>query len=244
MKALTKLQIERALKDETFDPLDESISADEWQRKRNAQLSGQPEMPPNSSALLWLEVDEEFALDLQKLWKERIEAPAMDTMLALINLGDSPEDLQGFREALPIYYDIARETNEKLLMLRDELRVFWNEVSKETGPSARVFGNNEKVALALHNWWKAYDLASDGWKIFWSSGDFYPTQKNFRGIVARALLSRRRYLLICLNPDCKRYFIGRKTDAKYCGDKKCGAFANNFRQQKFQKDKKRRKQRG
>jgi hypothetical protein len=235
MKALTKLQIERTLKDDEFNPLDESLSPEKWAEKRNAQISQRGQSPPNTSALLWLENDEEFELELRRVWKERIEAPAMDTMLALVNMGDSAKDVQAFRLVVQPQYDIARENDDKLLALRDELRLFWNEVSKETRQSAREFGNNEKVAIALHSWWQAYDITSDGWKIFWGSGAFVPTQKNFRGTIARTLLGKRRYLAICSNPNCRRYFIGRRTDNKYCGGEDCDRFANNFRQKHFQR---------
>jgi hypothetical protein len=188
--------------------------------------------PPQASALLWLERSQDTERDLRKLWEEKIEAPATNLMLALVNMGDAPKDIHQF---IPPQYDIAGETDYDLVELRNELRDFWDEVSKERGPTGATdtFGDNTKVARSLYKWWKRYDLDSDGWKIFWETGTFFPTQKNFRGIIARILFDKRRRLARC--PGCSQYFIKSREDQKYCLAVGCLRQANNLRQQKYQR---------
>ncbi len=230
MKALEKVRIERE-----FDPYDESISTEEWIAKRNAQLARRKPTAPTASALFWLEVSQDTERDLRKLWQEKIEAPATDLMLALINMGNASKDIQDFRQLIRPQYDIAGETDYELVALRNQLRAFWDEVSKERGHTGATgrFGDNAKVATALHRWWKRYDLDSEGWKVFWETGTFFPTQKNFRGIIARILFNRRRRLAQC--PGCNQYFIKRRDDQKYCLAVACLRQANNQRQQKYQR---------
>jgi len=206
VKPLAKLQIEQALQ--------------------------QP--PKKNSALLWLERFLETEQELRKVWEPKIQPPAIDAMLALVNSGDSPAHLEEFRRAIPPLYDIAQENDHDLLTLRAQLRSFWHELAKERGPSGStgLVGDNTKVAIALHKWWKRYDLDSDGYFIDWATGSFFPTQKNFRGLIARALVDKRRYLAQC--PNCSQYFIKKRDDQKYCLAVTCQRRANTLRQQKFQ----------
>jgi hypothetical protein len=205
-----------------FDPYDESISADEWAAKRNAQIAQTGESPPQTHSLFWLESDHDLLIELRKVWRERMEAPAMQVVTELVNLGDSPSEIEEFRKHLPVQYDIARESDHELLTLRDELQTFWKEVWKETRHSGLKFGDNVKVALTLSNWWKHYDMDTSGWKIFFEAGCFFPTLKNFRGIIARTLYEKRRKLTQCANDDCKRYFIAARSDfGKFCLRPEC-----------------------
>lgn len=193
--------------------------------------------PKPNSALLWLEASNDTERELRKVWAERMEGPATTVMLALVNMGDSAANVQQFRALIPSQYDIARESDQELLTLRHELRTFWNEVSRERfhlGATGEI-GDNEEVAVALNKWWKRYDLESDGWMIFWATGTIFPTQKNFRGVIARILFEKRRYLAVC--PGCGQYFIKRRDDQKYCLSTSCQRRANNLRQQRFQSDK-------
>ena len=229
MKPLDKVRIERE-----FDPYDESISTREWIDKRNAQLARRKAMEPTAPALLWLAPFQEILRDLREGWEKKIERPAVDLMLALVNMGDSPRDLAAVRQVIPQFYDIAEETDYELRALRNQLRVFWDEVSKERGPTGETgtFGDNAKVAIVLHKWWRRYNLDSDGYWIDWQTGIFFPTHKNFRGVIARALVDKSRYLAKC--PNCSRYFIKKRDDQKYCLTVTCQRRANTLRQQKFQ----------
>lgn len=212
MKALDRLRVERAM-----------------------------QHPKPNSALLWLEAGDESERELRQVWAGRLEQPATTIMLALANLGDSPADVQEFRRAIPPQYDIAREDDQDLLKLRGDLRQFWNELAKERshfGPTGEI-GDNAEVAAILQRWWRHYDLDSDGWMIFWGTGSLFPTQKNFRGVIARILYHKRRYLAIC--PSCNQYFIKRRDDQKNCLAVTCQRKANNLRQQKFQSKERARK---
>lgn len=202
MKALQKLEIEAAVR--------------ELERKPN-------------SALLWLEAGQETENAIRKSWAARTEA-ATTLMLALINVGDSQSEVEMFRRLVPIQHDIAHETHHELLTLRNELRTFWKEVSKERNHFGRTgeVGNNSEVAVILGKWWSKYTLDSEGWWIFWPNGTFYPSLLNFRGMVARIVFDRRRYLAIC--PGCDQFFIKRRDDGKYCDAVPCKKKGNNLRQ--------------
>jgi hypothetical protein len=197
-----------------------------------------------SSALLWLDNLRDAERELRTIWEKEIEQPVTEYLLALVNLGDSnrfkiaKEELRRFRALIPPVYDIASEPDIELIDLRNELRDFWDAVEIERGPTGQTgkFGNNKKVARSLYKWWNRYPLDSEGWWIDWQTGRFFPTQKNFRGTIARILLNKRRRLASCVN--CKQYFIKRRDDQKYCLSVACLRQANNQRQQKFQGTKK------
>jgi hypothetical protein len=238
VKPLDKVRIERE-----FDPYDESISTREWIDKRNAQLARRKPTGPTAPALFWLGRLQEFERYRREAWEEKIERPAVDLMLALVNMGDSPGDLAAVRQVIPPLYDISEETDYELVELRNQLRAFWGEISKEQLRMSRrslqnpfgvtgTFGDNATVAIALDKWWRRYKLDSDGYFIDWQAGTFYPTPKNFRGVIARALVDKSRYLAQC--PTCNQYFIKKRDDQKYCLAVTCQRRANTLRQQKFQ----------
>jgi hypothetical protein len=221
---------------EQFDPYDESISPDEWARRRNEQLASRSE-PPQTGCLFWLESNQDLLSELKAVWKERMEKPATKVLLEFVNLGDAPEQISNFRSQIPKHFDIARESDETLLSLRDELRSFWEEVWKESRHSNLKFGSNEEVARTLFRWWKHYDMESDGWKVFYEAGQYLPTQKNFRGTIARILYEKRKRLTKCAN--CARYFIAIRSDyGKHCDRPECQDADNRERQDRFRENKK------
>jgi hypothetical protein len=171
---------------------------------------------------------------LKDVWEQQIEGPATRYLLALVNMGNSKEEAQKLRSTIPPIYDIAHEDDYQLLALRDEIRVFWDELEKErtNEGASNSYGDSAKVAVILHKWWKHYNLDSEGYLVFWETGRFFPTQRNFRGLIARILVDRSRYLAIC--PRCSQRFIKRRDDQKNCLSTDCQRAANRDRQEKFQ----------
>jgi hypothetical protein len=196
--------------------------------------AAQPEISPTSPALLWLETAQDAERELRKVWKPKMVRPATKLMLKLVNMGDSPTDIGNFRKDIPTLTDIARSSNEDLLALRDELRGLWTELEKEwmpSGPSGQ-FGNSATVAVTLYRLWHHYELDSQGYMVFWGTGSFFPTQQNFRGVIARILFEKRRYLALCAT--CHQYIIKKRVDQKLCLGRKCEKKANSQRQAKHQ----------
>ncbi|MGB9072742.1 MAG: hypothetical protein WCC22_08720 [Terriglobales bacterium] len=194
--------------------------------------AAQPEISPSSPALLWLETAHDTERKLRKVWNQKMVRPATELMLKLVNMGDSPTDIGNFRKHIPTLTDIARLSDEDLLALRDELQGLWKELEKEwmpSGPSGQ-FGNSKTVAVTLHRLWHHYELDSQGYMIFWETGSFFPTQQNFRGVIARILFEKRRYLALCAG--CHHYIIKKRVDQKLCLGQKCERKANSQRQAK------------
>ena len=118
-----KSRIKRALtNDGEFNPLDESLSADEWAAKRNAQLSRQPQKPRGASAFLWIEREEGFEKELNKVWEEEIDAHTATEHRMLRKLrehsssSNSPEAIRELRQLLKSDgrgYDIEKERRPK-----------------------------------------------------------------------------------------------------------------------------------
>jgi len=191
-------------------------------------------IPPTPTALLWLERSHDTEQELRRVWAEKIVRPACRLMLELLNMGDAPSDVQRFRKRVPPLTDIAREDDERLVALRDELRGLWKELEKERawfGPTGE-FGNNEAAAIVFHRLWHHYELESPGYMIFWTTGSFFPTQQNFRGIIARILFDKRRYLALCRH--CNGYFIKKRDDQQICLGLNCSRKANRQRQSRHQ----------
>jgi len=204
--------------------------------------------PAPGQALLWLERLYDTERDLNRAWKARYSGPAADCIVDLANLDDTPTAIKRFRELLPQHYDIASETvpgfsdkdeeksrqqaNVELIVLRDQLRDFWNEVTRV----GQVLPDAAKVSQILHGWQTFYPFnpegVSDGWQIFWGVGSVFPLQHNFRGAIIRVLFDKRRYLAMC--PSCGRYFIKARNDQKNCLSDSCLRKANRERQQDFQ----------
>jgi hypothetical protein len=181
-------------------------------------------------------------------WKQRYIAPAVESIVDLVNLSDTSEAIADFRRRLPEHYDIAsslaagfrdndqensrREANRQLIELRDQLREFWGEATCVglTPP------NETRIAEIIESWrtWYPFNEQgySEGWWVFWSAGTVYPMQHNFRGAIIRVLFDKRLYLANC--PTCGRHFIGDRLNQKYCLSESCLRQANRKRQKNFQ----------
>ena len=166
-------------------------------------------------ALEWLKDFRDTERELKANWKQ-IERPATRYLLALANMGDSKEELQKIRSLISPMYDIAQDDDRQILELRDEIRLFWAEFEKERNHEGvtGLHGDAAKTSVILNNWWKHDDLDSDGYLAFWQTGRFFPTQRNFRGVIARILVDKSRYLAIC--PNCNQRFIKSRDDQKNC----------------------------
>lgn len=210
--------------------------------------------PPPNLAQLYLERQADNEKWESRKWKQRYIAPAVESIVDLVNLSDSPEAIADFRSRLPQHYDIAsplaagfrdndeenskREADRQLIELRDQLREFWGEAKPASGQTTT---NETRVAQIIESWRTWYPFneqgVSAGWMVFWSAGTVFPMQHNFRGAMIRVLFDKRLYLANC--PTCGRHFIGDRLNQKYCLSESCERKANNARQQKHQDKKKR-----
>src|SRR5262249_4457926 len=148
--------------------------------------------------------------ELKRLWDVRVGQPAAELMHALVN-ASSQEEIRRLHSLIPPLYDIAQEPVGNLVELRNQVREFWTELAIERSHvgTTGMFGSN-RVAFLLDKWSKHYALDSEGYIVFWQSGTFFPTQRNFRGTIARILADKSRYLATC--PRCNQYFIKSRDD--------------------------------
>src|SRR6476646_6953382 len=152
----------------------------------------------------------EEQLALFEVLSEEEEEQAEEILILLANLGDSADAIAQFRRRCPHYYDIAKDSNEGLLKFRNELRAVWQG----------------KAPLGTLERWYLLSQFPDNWVIFFKARTILPTGKNFRAMAANICAQRARYLKQCSNPECNRYFIAQRTDAKYCLESSCVQYGN------------------
>ena len=150
---------------------------------------------------------------LAEVLSEEAEEQAEEVLHLLANMGDSANDIARFRLQCPDYYDIAKDSNEDLLKFRDEIRAVWE-------------GKATKGTLER---WYLLSVFRDGWLIFFKARTILPTGKNFHAMAANICAQRAKYLKQCANPECNRYFIAQRTDAKYCLEPNCLRYGNRVR---------------
>jgi hypothetical protein len=129
-------------------------------------------------------------------------------LLEVANLNDGGADR--FWKMWPF----KRESSSTLYRLGEQLRHVWED---------RLSGGSGELSYILDHWVNYQDADLEGigyksWRVSLTPPSILPTDKNLRGSLAFAVLAHFSLLAVCGNPDCPaRYFIGRRSDQKYCG---------------------------
>jgi hypothetical protein len=144
----------------------------------------------------------------------------------LANLPDSLDVIGAAQKAL--VGDLASISAEEMQVFCRELRTLWLELDESAKRNKnQVRGTAEEI---LDKWFKTYPLSNAKyWNVFFQTGTFFPTENNWRALIARVLCDNRLYLGICTT--CKRCFQKPLRKSKYC--KNCRSYDNAERQRKY-----------
>ena len=167
----------------------------------------------------------------------RLVAPMVRGMIAVMANTHSLEEIKIFREdlsrALRSRTELHEISDRELLKICEHIRVLWQYLGGNGGK-----GYRKPTHKILDEWWRHYELSdSKRWIISYETRSFFPTEMNFRGLIATILFENRMHMKSCSN--CKRYFFGRRRDSKYCMAPDCQLAYNNERQKKHGAIKKR-----
>jgi hypothetical protein len=183
----------------------------------------------------------EEARALIKLMHERQESLTETVITLLANT----DDLADFRKYVPTVLDLSQESDQGLVIFRDELRTIW-ECGLRVSSKKRTIADrpastpvSEKVFQILRAWNKKYPLNDPKyWLISYQTRTFLPTGNNLRAIVANIWFNKRNLFNRCSNPDCRQFFIAKRADQKYCLDENCLKYGGRIRAYKHWKQKK------
>jgi hypothetical protein len=205
--------------------------------ERIAFLILHPGVPQWETAKIALEEEAQLADVVEAKTLEE----ALPVVLAVANLGDSPEAVRAFKEWVSSGgygpYGVPDKADEWLFRFRDQLRKLWQHAEAEHLQHKQL--DRQQVNAILGEWLKARreDRGDDQgvyfdpgeWAIFHNAGKFIPKQSNIRAIAARVVIYNAKRLAQCVNPDCKRFFLKDRKTQIICAEEGCERYANKER---------------
>ena len=176
--------------------------------KLEQQLRGAAKKPPEYQ---WTQTD------LNEAWR-KITAPILGLMESLANLPDSVEIVGANQRILPRELtDLATMSPKELLELCGQLREVWTALAALADQQKKLVRG--KAQGILQTWWESYPLAvGPHWNVYYQTGTFFPTHRNYRALIARVCFDNRDFLGRCGNLECKDkpYFIKPRRNSKFC----------------------------